>query len=70
MDKKVDYIVFEGAMARAERIIKRLIIALIITALVFFGSNIGWLCYAVQQEEPERAEAEECEACEAYEKCL
>lgn len=39
----VPYIAFEGAMARNERIVKRLIIALIIAISLMFASNGIWL---------------------------
>ena len=42
----VTYAVFESSMSRAERIIKRLVIALIVTIALIFASNIGWLIYA------------------------
>lgn len=40
------YVAFESSMSRAERIIKRLVIALIVTIALTFASNIGWLIYA------------------------
>lgn len=43
MDKDVPYLVYEGQMARNERIIKRLIIALIISIILIFASNALWL---------------------------
>lgn len=42
----VSYAAFESSMTRAERIIKRLVIALIVTMALTFASNIGWLIYA------------------------
>lgn len=42
----VPYATFESSMTRAERIIKRLVIALIVTMALTFASNIGWLIYA------------------------
>lgn len=39
----VPYIVHESAMARNERTIKRLVIALIITVIMLFASNAAWL---------------------------
>ena len=48
----VPYLVHEGEMARCERIIKRLIVALIIVLLVLFASNIGWLIYAANDDAP------------------
>jgi hypothetical protein len=43
MDKDVPYIVHEGAMARMERTVKRLIIAVIVMAVVALVSNGLWL---------------------------
>ena len=37
MEKDVSYIVFEGTIARFERILKRLIIAYVITVFLFIG---------------------------------
>lgn len=42
----VPYATFESSMMRAERIIKRLVIALIVIIVLTFASNIGWLIYA------------------------
>lgn len=42
----VPYAAFESSMSRAERIIRRLVIALIVTIALTFASNIGWLIYA------------------------
>lgn len=42
----VPYAAFESSMTRAERIIKRLVIALIVIIVLTFASNIGWLMYA------------------------
>ena len=42
----VPYAAFESSMSRAERIIKRLVIALIVIITLTFASNIGWLIYA------------------------
>lgn len=39
----VPYLVYEGAEARAERHIKRLIVALILTVVLLFASNAFWL---------------------------
>ena len=44
----IPYIVYESAEARAERTVKRLIIALIVTILLLFASNAIWL-YAWNQ---------------------
>ena len=42
----VPYATFESSMMRAERIIKRLVIALIVIIALTFASNVGWLIYA------------------------
>lgn len=39
----VPYIVYEGEQARNERTFKRLIIALIISILIIFASNVIWI---------------------------
>jgi hypothetical protein len=39
----VPYIVHESAMARNERTIKRLVIALIVAVVLIFASNAAWL---------------------------
>lgn len=39
----VPYIVYEGAEAKSERIIRRLIIALILSIILTFASNIFWI---------------------------
>lgn len=45
MDKDIPYIAFESEMARHERSIKRLIVALILTIALLFVSNIAWLWF-------------------------
>lgn len=44
----VPYIVYEGEQARNERNTKRLVIALIVTILLLFATNVVWL-YAWMQ---------------------
>lgn len=39
----VPYIVYEGALARMERTVKRLFILVIVTTLIAFVSNVVWL---------------------------
>lgn len=39
----VPYIVYESAMARSERHIKRLVIALIVSVVMIVASNLAWL---------------------------
>ena len=46
----VPYVVHEADMARHERTIKRLWIALIIVILLFAGSNLAWTIYEAQFE--------------------
>lgn len=46
----IPYFVHEGEMARSERHIKRLWIALIIAIVIAFVTNIGWLIYESQFE--------------------
>lgn len=41
--KSIPYIAFEAAQSRSERYIKRLIIALIISILLGFATNLAWL---------------------------
>lgn len=49
-DTSVPYIVYEGAEARAERHIKRLIIALIVVVTMLFATNLAWLWVWQQYE--------------------
>jgi hypothetical protein len=39
----VPYIVYESAIARSERHIKRLVIALIVSVVMIVASNLAWL---------------------------
>jgi hypothetical protein len=48
MDKNVPYIAFEAEMARHERIVKRLLIALLISVVLLFVSNAAWLWFFSQ----------------------
>lgn len=48
--ESVPYIVHESSMARMERQIKRLWIALIVCIALIFASNAGWLIYESQFE--------------------
>jgi hypothetical protein len=43
MEKSVSYLSFESEMARNERHVKRLIIALVISIILIFASNALWL---------------------------
>ena len=48
--ESVPYIVHESSMARMERQIKRLWIALIVCIALIFASNAGWFIYESQFE--------------------
>lgn len=48
--ESVPYIVHESSMARMERQIKRLWIALIVCIALIFASNAGWLIFESQYE--------------------
>ena len=48
--ENVPYIVHESSMARMERQIKRLWIALLVAVFLLFASNAGWLIYESQFE--------------------
>lgn len=43
MEVQVPYVVYEGELARNERTVKRLIIALVATIVMLFLSNAMWL---------------------------
>lgn len=47
---KISYIAFESEMARHERTIKRLLVALIAAIMLLFISNIAWLLFFNQFE--------------------
>lgn len=44
------FIVHESAMARMERVVKRLWVVIIILILLFVGTNAAWLYYESQME--------------------
>lgn len=44
-NNNVPYIVFEGEQARHERTVKRLVIALLVSIVLLFVSNIAWLIF-------------------------
>lgn len=48
--ENVPYIVHEMAMARNERNVKRLVVALIVAIVLAFATNVGWLIYESQFE--------------------
>ena len=45
MEDKIPYIAFEAEMARHERTIRRLLIALLIAIALLFASNAAWLWF-------------------------
>lgn len=47
---EVPYIVYEGALARMERTIKRLFVLVIVSVLITFASNAIWLYWWNQYE--------------------
>ena len=58
----VPYIVHEADMARQERTIKRLWIALILVIVLLVGSNCAWLYYNSQFEDVSTTTTESYEA--------
>jgi hypothetical protein len=48
--ENVPYIVHEAAMARNERHVKRLVVALVVAIVLAFATNVGWLIYESQFE--------------------
>lgn len=42
-DYDVPYVVYEGTIARFERTVKRLIVAVIVAVILLFASNAAWL---------------------------
>ena len=42
-DRKIDYFIFEGEMARKERTIKKLWAALLLAIVLLFAANAMWL---------------------------
>lgn len=44
-NKNIPYIAFESEMARHERTIKRLLVALIAVIILLFASNLAWLLF-------------------------
>ena len=49
--KDVPYIVHEGAVARLERVIKRMWVLVLSLIILLFISNAAWICYEAQFEE-------------------
>lgn len=50
-NKDVSYLVFESTMARFERTVSRLWVALIITIFLLVATNIAWISYEQQFED-------------------
>lgn len=48
LPRDVPYLVFEGEMVRAERHVRRLVVALVVTIVLLFASNMAWLVYESQ----------------------
>ena len=48
--ENVPYIVHEAAMARNERNVKRLVVALVVAIVLAFATNVGWLIYESKYE--------------------
>lgn len=46
--KDVSYIVFESAIARLDRVIRRLWITILILIFLLLGTNLAWLYYEQQ----------------------
>lgn len=49
--KEVPYIVFEGEMARLERVIKRQFVLILVTICLLVGTNAYWIWYESQFED-------------------
>lgn len=61
-DRTVPYIVYESAMCRMERTIKRLWILCIILIAIVLGSNMAWIYYESQFEDVSTTVTQEVEA--------
>lgn len=48
---KMPIIVHESAMARYERILKRLIVVIVLLIVLLVGSNVAWIWYESQFED-------------------
>jgi hypothetical protein len=49
-DYQIPYIVYETAMARNERHVKRWMVAFFVALAMLFATNIGWIIYESQFE--------------------
>lgn len=50
-DKTIPYIAFESALARFDRVIKRMWVIILILVFLLLGTNLAWLHYESQFEE-------------------
>lgn len=57
--KDVPFCVYESMASRSERTIKRLIVALIISVLLLFATNVVWLVTDVEYGETQTIEADQ-----------
>ena len=60
--KDVPYIVHEGAVARLERVIKRMWVLVILLIILFVASNGAWILWESQFEEVKTVETYESNA--------
>jgi len=60
--QNVSYIVFESAMARMERTVRRLWVVVILLIVLLVGSNLAWMVYESQYETIETTESYEVES--------
>ena len=59
--KDVPYIVHEGAVARLERVIKRMLRLVLLLIILLFVSNAAWILYQSQFEDVETTITQENE---------
>ena len=59
--KDVPYIVHEGAVARLERVIKRMWVLVLSLIILLFASNAAWIWYESQFEDVETTITQETE---------
>ena len=60
--KDVPYIIHEGALARLERVIKRMWVLVILLIILFVASNGAWILWESQFEEVKTVETYEANA--------
>lgn len=49
--ENVPYIVYESAMARAERRFRSVLVLVVVLIIILFGTNAGWIVYESQFED-------------------